>query len=326
MYDVYFYETFSEEKELLISEVGCRIKAACTPLTIAESGHRTPPAKIISIRTQSAVPPEWSSSIHAVLTRSVGYDHLAHFRKGNDDNIALGYLPDYCAGAVAEQAILLMLALMRRLHRQTAQGRRFNRNGLTGDECAGKTLLVVGVGRIGKRVLDLVRGLGMQTLGVDIDPRHPSVEYVSIPDGMKAADVIVCAMNLTRHNAAYFNQERFRELAKPAYFINVGRGECSPPRDLLAALEERRLNGVALDVFPDEGRLAENWRKRTAAPSPEAAALLRLARRKDVILTPHNAFNTRESVKRKAEQSVAQIMHYVQYGRFIWEIPADDPA
>jgi D-lactate dehydrogenase len=319
--DVFFYEVFEEEQNALLSHMPAGLDAGCTPGTIQEAGHTYPPAGLISIRTQSIIPDAWASKLTGIISRSTGYDHVKSFLDGCKKPIPAGYLPRYCSRAVAEQALLLWLSLMRKLCEQTDHFRQFDRDGLTGLECEGKTLLVVGVGNIGSEVCRIGSSLGMETLGVDLVIRHPSIRYAAIDDALPKADVIVCAMNLTELNRGYFHYNLLKKAKPGAIFVNIARGELSPTADLLHLLEEGHLSGVGLDVYEDEGELAMMLRSGNASANSTAQAVFELARHKNAILTPHNAFNTREALERKASQSAEQVVHFLRYGEFIWPIP-----
>ena len=132
--DIFFYEAFSEEEEALRRYLPQNISAGFTHETIQESGHASPPATLISTRTQSFIPREWGRHIKGILTRSTGYDHVISFLAGSGKQIRAGYLPLYCSRAVAEQALLLWLGLMRKIRSQLAHLPHFNRDGLTGTE------------------------------------------------------------------------------------------------------------------------------------------------------------------------------------------------
>ncbi len=160
--DVHFYEAFEEEIVVLRQYLPAHIRAHFTSNTIQEAGDAKPPAELISIRTQSIIPPAWAGNLKGVVSRTNGYDNLVGCR------IPCGYLPHYCSHAVAEQAILLVMALLRKLPAQIAQFPAFHRDGLTGSECAGKKLLVVGVGNIGTEIVKIGQALGMQVHGVDL--------------------------------------------------------------------------------------------------------------------------------------------------------------
>lgn len=321
MHDLFFYEAFEEESALLRTYLPAGLKAGFTGHTIQESGHTTPPAPFVSIRTQSVIPPAWGPTLNALLTRSTGYDHVTDFQRRTGHPLACGYLPTYCARAVAEQAALLWMALLRKLPRQTRHFTAFDRDGLTGGEAAGRRLLVVGVGNIGHEVVRIGHGLDMKVAGVDIVRRHTDVTYVDTETGLRDADVIVCAMSLTPSSSGYFNYERMRDAKPGAIFVNVARGEMSPSSDLLRLVDEGRLGGVGLDVFSHEAELAVSLRAGRSSDDPEVRALLDLTKKRGVIVTPHNAFNTAEAIERKARQSVEQINAFMDRGAFLWPVP-----
>src|SRR5271170_1116275 len=171
--NVHFYEAFEEEIVVLRQYLPAHVRAHFTPHTIQETSDTEPPAELISIRTQSVIPPAWAGKVRGVVSRTTGYDHLLGCR------IPCGYLLHYCSHAVAEQAILLVMALLRKLPAQIAQFPAFHRDGLTGSECAGKKLLVAGVGNIGAEIAKIGQALGMQVRGVDLVQKHESISYVT---------------------------------------------------------------------------------------------------------------------------------------------------
>lgn len=305
--DVYFYEAFEEEVAELRQHLPAQLSVGFTGKTIQETGDREPPAPLISIRTQSIIPAAWAGKVSGIISRTTGYDHLV------GQKIPCGYLPHYCSRAVAEQALLLVMALLRKLPAQVAQFPKFQRDGLTGQECTGKRLLVVGVGSIGAEIVKIGQALGMESKGVDLVQRHDSVSYISIDDGLAWADIIVCAMNLTDANIDYFCYETLKRAKPGVIFVNIARGELSPTNDLMRLLDEGHLSALALDVYENESGLAVALRS--------GKSNFPLAGLPNVILTPHNAFNTTEAVARKAEQTVQQIAHFQKHGAFLWSPP-----
>jgi len=317
---VYFYEAFQEEADALRSLLGSDITFELTSKTIQETGHSEAPARLISIRTQSKIPPEWVENLDGILSRSTGYDHLIAYRKQIDKPLPLGYLEEYSTRAVAEHAVLLTMALLRKLPQQMRQFPAFNRDGLTGFECAGKNLLVVGVGRIGGEIVKIARGLGFHVKGVDIVPDKPDVTYVSKHDGNSWADVIICAMNLTDENKGYFSYDLLRGSKRGCIFVNIARGEHSPLNGLSRLLRESHLAGLGLDVFEDEGSFATALRSGRAGESPAVQIVNDLLSHPNVLLTPHNAFNSGEALQRKAAMSVEQIRYFLKHRDFIWKV------
>ncbi|ADU66599.1 D-isomer specific 2-hydroxyacid dehydrogenase NAD-binding protein [Desulfurispirillum indicum S5] len=322
MLDVFFYEAFEEEAEALRRFLPAGIRAGFTAHTIQEERHVHPPADIISIRTQSAIPGHWATALKGVLSRSTGFDHIQRYRWETGHSVHAGYLPLYCHRSVAEQAMLLWMALLRRLPQQMDQFNRFHRDGITGCEAAGRTLMVAGVGNIGYEVCRIGRGLDMEVIGVDIDERHRDVYYLGPDEAIGRADVIVCSMSLNHGNRHYFNSTRFQQAKRGAVFVNIARGELSPAIDLVEALDMGVLSGVALDVYEEEKELAVSLREGGSAASDSARWTMELAKRQNVILTPHNAFNTTESVQRKSRQSVEQVEHFLLHGAFLWPVPS----
>jgi D-lactate dehydrogenase len=314
--DVYFYEAFEEEADALKSLLGDQLSYDLTDKTIQETGHLTPPARLISIRTQSIIPVEWSNKLDGILSRSTGYDHLKKYLENIHAQLPCGYLEEYATRAVAEHAILLMMALMRRLPQQIAQFQHFNRDGLTGGECAGKNLLVVGVGRIGNEIVKIGIALGMNVRGVDIVQRNSEVHYSGKEESVAWADVIICAMNLTNENRGYFSYTLLKQAKHGILFINIARGEHAPLSNLLQLIQENHIGALGLDVFEDEPNVAVALRSGYKNTSLEAQTIAALLQYPNVLFTPHNAFNTIEAVRRKSQFSVNEVLYFLKNKNF----------
>lgn len=320
-YDVYFYEAFEEEQKELKRFIPQNIKAGYTWKTIQENGDKIAPAKVISLRTQSVIPLEWSKDLNAILSRSTGYDHLTRYKKTTQSDMKTGFLPLYCNRSVAEQALTLWMALSRKLPVQMDSFKTFHRDGLTGNEVEGKTLLVVGVGNIGSEIVKIGQGLGMNVLAVDLVEKYPFVDYTTFDDAIGKADIIACSMNLTSENENYFTYEKLSKAKKSALFINIARGELSYSSELLKLMKENKLGGIGMDVFKDESKLAVSLRSGEEVDSLEVDAVKELQKYPNVIFTPHNSFNTHESVVRKCEQSAEQLVQLFETGEFKWYSP-----
>jgi D-lactate dehydrogenase len=314
--DVYFYEAFEEEAEALKQNLGSNISYAMTSKTIQEIGHIQPPSRLISIRTQSVIPPEWATTLDGVLSRSTGYDHLKAYLSKIQTPLPCGYLEEYATRAVAEHAILLMMSLLRKLPQQLAQFGHFERDGLTGFECEGKNLLIVGVGRIGSEIAKIGMGLGMNVCGVDLVERHSFVHYVSREEGIRWADIIISAMNLTPENKGYFSESLLRQTKQGVVLINIARGEHTPTSVLRTLIEEHHLGGIGLDVYEAEPLVATALRNENVSASLPAQEIATLLQYPNVIFTPHNAFNSFEAVQRKSKFSAEAIRYFLQHHDF----------
>ncbi len=316
MLDVKLYEVFEEEQKALEQAFEGDLAFECTKHTIQESKDQELVAKVISVRTQSIIPLRWANNLDGILTRSQGFDHLSRYLQEAQSKIPCGYLPDYCARAVAEHAILMMMALLRKFKKQTKQFYQFKRDGITGFECKGRHVLVVGVGKIGSEIVDIVKGLSMEVRGVDCDPKNNCCSYVDLKEGMAWADIIFSAVPLTQETQGMFHYDLFKYAQKGCYFINISRGETAPFEGLTRLLEEQFLLGISLDVFEQEKLLAQQLRKEVEPFDLFTEKIRELAQKENVILTPHNAFNTSESVQRKAQQSAEAIKVFLQTNRF----------
>lgn len=314
--EVVFYEAFEEEECALRRLLPSRCQALFRRNTLQTSGDLRPPAPLICIRTQSVIPPSWLGAVTGILARTTGYDHLRPYLE-NAPHVALACLPEYCSRAVAEQAALLWMALLRRLPRQQAQWARFDRDGLTGGECAGRTLVVVGVGRIGYEVARIGQGLGMKVIAVDLVHRHTDLDYQPWPKAAAQADIVAACMDLNPSSHHYFNATSLAHLKGGALLINVARGELTDAEAVVAALDQGTLGGWAADVYEEETAMADALRGTDPAP-PRFARYRDWARRPNVLFTPHNAFNTLEAVERKSIFTVEQVLAFGERRTFRW--------
>jgi D-lactate dehydrogenase len=130
-------------------------------------------------------------------------------------------------------------------------------------------------------------------------------------------------MNLTAENMSYFNYHLLRQARPGIIFVNISRGEQSPSTELLRLLEEDHLGGVGLDVFNHESELANSLRHGRSSGDDEVRNILKLKSHANVILTPHNSFNTSEAIARKSRLSVEQIVQFLKQGEFIWSVPVE---
>jgi len=320
MYDIVFYEAFKEEATALKKYIPRDLNIRLYRGTIQECHHRHIKSSLISIRTQSKIPKAWAPLLKGILTRSTGYDHIIEYVRLTQTKAQLGYLPHYCSRAVAEQAVLMMMALWRKLALQQKSFLCFARDNITGEECRGKKLLVVGVGRIGGEIVDIAQGLGMKVKGVDIAPRKKGVRYTRLAAGLAWADGVVCALPLTQKTRGMFIYKRLQKLRRGTIFINISRGEISPIKDMKKLLKEKRLGGLALDVYEHEADLAVWLRRHKTIKTFYRKDLQELASMPNVILTPHNAFNTYQALGQKARDSMDAVKSFFKNNKFPNEV------
>ena len=164
----------------------------------------------------------------------------------------------------------------------------------------------------------------MTVYGVDLIEKYNFVNYTSVEKVLPQADIVVCAMNLNPASSGYFDYKKLKTAKPGVIFINIARGEMSPSADLLKLIREGHLGGLAMDVYNQEALLAVSLRHQKTPEDPEVQAVLELVKYPNVIFTPHNAFNTREAVIRKSQQSMQQVEAFLKTGHFLWPLPVDE--
>jgi len=220
-------------------------------------------------------------------------------------------VPNYSPYSVAEHTVALILALNRKLHRAFGRVREHNFSlaGLEGFDLHGKTAGVIGTGRIGRLVAELLKGFGMRVLGYDACPapewaaRH-GIVYTDPRTLVRESDVVTLHLPLTPETRHLVRRDTL-DLMKPgAMLVNVSRGQLIDTLALIRALKSRRLGGVALDVYEEEeGIFFEDLSGQVL----EDDVLTRLLTFPNVLITAHQAFLTREALHDIASTTVENV-------------------
>jgi D-lactate dehydrogenase len=260
-------------------------------------------------------------AVRLVATRSTGFDHVdlaACAARG----VAVANVPTYGENTVAEHTFALVLALSRRLIGAERKGRAadFDLSGLQGFDLKGRTLGIVGAGRIGLHVARMARAFGMEVLAYDPRPEELLAEvlgsaYVELGELLERSHVVSLhapSSPATRH---LIDAAALARMRPGAVLVNTARGALVDTEALVAALDSGRLGGAGLDVFEGEEHVGEDYELLARGGGEEAVRLALgrrlLADRDDVILTPHNAFNSYEAVERIARTTVENITAFL---------------
>ncbi|MDP3853330.1 hydroxyacid dehydrogenase [Phenylobacterium sp.] len=258
-------------------------------------------------------------ALKLIATRSTGFDHidLAYCRQAG---IAVSNVPDYGDPTVAEHTFALLLAVSRRVVEAADRTRKgdFAMEGLRGFDLAGRTLGVIGAGRIGRRVIRIARGFAMHVLAVDARPDPAAAaelgfDYASLEDLLRQADVISLHVPGSPDTRDLITDAQFAAMKPGAVLVNTARGGVVNAAALVRALTSGKLAGAGLDVFADEPLLreeAEVFRAGRELPSEQLRSLLAtntLLRLPNVVMTPHIAYDTFEAVHRILEITLRNI-------------------
>jgi D-lactate dehydrogenase len=265
-------------------------------------------------------------NLKLITARSAGFDHI-DLKTAKEKNISIAYVPGYGDNTVAEFAFALLLDISRKIYESYDRIREtgsFSPEGLRGFDLKGKTMGIVGTGRIGRETAQIAKGFDMNVIAFDISPdekfaRENGIKYVSFDELLANSDVIslhVPHMESTHH---IINSGNINKIKKGAVLINTARGGLVETDALIKALNEKILAGVGLDVLEEEGAIKDE-RSLLLYGRPEEHNLKTLLQNHvlidmpNVIITPHNAFNTQEALTRILETDVQNIKSFAEKG------------
>lgn len=282
-------------------------------------------AEVISVFAYSQVKKEILEKfphLKFIATRSTGYDHIdLSFCK--QKGIAVSNVPAYGVHTVAEHTFALMLAITRNIVPSVERTRKddFRIEGLQGLEIFGKTLGVIGVGNIGKVVCGIALGFGMKVIAYnrheDSDLIAKGVQFVSLENLLTQSDVITIHLPLTPQTTHLINMQNISLIKKGAILINAARGGIVETEAILYGLDNKILKGVGLDVLEGECDLREE-RELLSTKFLQTCDLKTqlldhiLLDREEVLVTPHNAFNSAESMEQILSTTVANIHGFLE--------------
>lgn len=268
-------------------------------------------AEVVSVFVSSQVTREVLDTfprLKLIAARSAGVDHI-DLVACRERGITVVNVPRYGENTVAEHAFALILALSRKIFQsyERTEKMNFDRDGLQGFDLAGKTLGVVGCGNIGRNVVRIGRGFLMNVVVYDVKideeiAGQEGVRFVSsLEDLLAVSDVVTLHVPYMKATHHMINKESLAHIKKGAILINTARGGLIETQALLAALEHKALSGVGMDVLEGELDTFDRIAFMSAGSHDveKLAALVRnhlLVAREDVIITPHNAYNSREAV------------------------------
>lgn len=275
---------------------------------------------IISVFIYSDVTKEIVSklkNVKAIITRSTGFNQI-DVKACNERGIKVYNVPRYGSSTVAEYAFALLLNLSRKIIQANRRAKKldFNLEGLEGTEMKEKTIGIVGLGEIGKCVAEIAKGFGMKiivfTRTKDLKfAKKMGFKYVDYNTLLRNSDVITFHVPLTPETTHMLNQRNIGMIKKGAILINTSRGEVIETEAIVKALDKKILSAAGLDVLEAEEQIKDErgiFSKRHS--KEQTRAVLEdniLLKHENVIVTPHNAFNTQEALQRILDITIESI-------------------
>lgn len=246
------------------------------------------------------------AGVKLILLRCSGFNNV-DMAEAEKQGITVKRVPAYSPYSVAEHAAAMLLTLNRKIHKAYIRTRDFNfsLNHLMGFDLHGKTVGVIGTGRIGKAFIDICRGFGMNVLCYDLYPDPDSgLVYVTLDGLLEKSDIISLHCPLDKSTYHILDGEAFQHIKKGCILINTSRGALIDSEALLTALQTGKLGGACLDVYEEEAGL---FYEDNSARGVKDLTLSLLVSRPNVIVTSHQAYLTKEALEDIARTTLENI-------------------
>ena len=221
-------------------------------------------------------------------------------------------VPAYSPYAVAEHAMALLLTINRRTHKAYIRTRDFNFSlqGLAGFDLHGKTVGIIGTGKIGRVFADICKGFGMNILAYDKFPAKDSgLHYVELPELFEKSDIISLHCPLTEETRHIIDAESIARMKKGVTIINTSRGALVNTEDLINGIKDKKVGAACLDVYEEEG---DFFYEDFSGHIVQDDKLVRLIAMPNVIVTSHQAFLTQEALDSIANTTIDNLTRFFQ--------------
>lgn len=249
--------------------------------------------------------------IRIIALRCAGFNNV-DYKYASEKGITVVRVPAYSPYAVAEHAMALLLTSTRKIHKAYIRTRDFNFSlqGLTGFDLYGKTVGVIGTGKIGKVFINICKGFGMKVIAYDKFPSEiPDVEYRTLDEIYHEADILSFHCPLTDDTLHMFNIGSLGKIKPGVVIINTSRGALIDAEALLEGIKSKKIGAACLDVYEEEsGYFYEDL----SGSIIDDDTLSRLISMPNVIVSSHQAFLTKEALENIAATTIENIQNIYQ--------------
>ncbi len=251
-----------------------------------------------------------SLGLTAVALRCAGFNNV-DLKAAEEFGVHIFRVPAYSPSTVAEHALALLLTLTRRTHKAftRTRERNFSLEGLTGMDLAGKTVGIVGTGRVGLKFANMCRGLDMRVIAYDVDPVWGAgIEYVRFDELCRRSDVLSLHCPLTPETYHLINRGTFHMLRDGVVIINTSRGALLDSDALLDAIKSGKVGAAGLDVYEEE---ADVFYEDVSSKVMRDDTLNLLLSQPNVLVTSHQAFLTDGALRTIAETTIRNLRDFL---------------
>ncbi len=247
------------------------------------------------------------SGIDMIAMRCAGYNNVD--LAAADGVISVARVPEYSTHAIAEHALALLLTLVRKTHKAYIRTRdsNFSLNGFVGFDLHGKTLGVIGTGKIGATFIEIGRGLGMNVIAYDPFPSLGYLEYVPLEELFARSDVISLHCPLTSETYHIINDYSIKQMKDKVIILNTSRGALIDTEALIDGIKSGKIGGAGLDVYEEE---SEFFYEDLSESILKDDVLSRLIMMPNVLITSHQAFLTREALECIADTTLGNLRSF----------------
>ncbi len=250
----------------------------------------------------------YKHGIKILAMRSAGYNNVD--MKAARGKVKVVRVPDYSPHAVAEHTMALLLSINRKIHRaySRTRDRNFSINGLIGYDLYGKTIGVIGTGKIGKAFIEICKGFGLNILAYDLYPSDGlGVEYVTLGELFEKSDIISLHCPLTKDTYHIIDNKSIDLMKRGVYIINTSRGALIDTEVLLDALKSGKVGAAALDVYEEESDFFFEDFSNSIINDDTLTVLTSLP---NVLITSHQAFFTNEALEKIAHITLENLKSF----------------
>lgn len=247
------------------------------------------------------------NGVEIIALRCAGYNNVD--LAAAKDVIPVVRVPEYSPHAVAEHTLALLLTLVRKTHKAYIRTRDFNfsLNGFVGFDLYGKTLGVIGTGKIGTAFIEICRGIGMNVIAYDPYPSQGYLEYVPLEELFARSDVISLHCPLTSETYHIINNYSLKLMKDKVFILNTSRGALIDSEALIEGIKSGRVGGAGLDVYEEE---SEFFYEDLSESILKDDVLSRLIMMPNVLITSHQAFLTHEALERIAQITLGNLKSF----------------
>jgi len=263
------------------------------------------------------------NGVKIIALRCAGFNNV-DIKAAREAGIKVVRVPAYSPHAVAEYAVTLMLALNRKVYRSVYRTREgnFRLGGLMGFDMYGKTAGIIGMGRIAKELIKILRGFGMNILAYDLYPdeafaKEYQVKMVTLDELYEGSDIISLHCPLTEETKFIINNDSITKMKYGVMLINTGRGKLIKTEDLINGLRSHQVGSAALDVYEEEADYFYEDRSDRMIDDDKLALLLMMP---NVIVTSHQAFFTKEATHNIAVTTLQSIRDFEEGKELVNEV------